>query len=111
MNTFIVMFLAPVSVIDEWMKTPQEERDAQEKKMQADWQAWMATHAGMIKETKAAGKTKRVGADGVVDTRNDLMLYSIVEGESHEVVAAAYVGHPHLAIPQATIEVTAIRPM
>lgn len=109
MNTFLVLFLAPASVIAEWMKTPQAERDAAEKKMRAEWNAWMDAHAGMIKETKAAGKTKRVTTAGVVDSRNDIMLYSVVEAESHEVAAKAFEGHPHLGIPQASIEVMAIR--
>jgi hypothetical protein len=111
MQTFIVLFLAPVAVIEEWMKTPQEEREAGEKKMREEWDAWMALHANMIKETNAGGKTKRVSASGVADAKNDIMLYSIIEAESHEVAANAFVGHPHLTIPQATIEVMAIRTM
>ncbi len=71
----------------------------------------MSEHAGMIKETTAAGKTKRVNKEGTIDSKNDLMLYSIVEAESHEVAAKSFEGHPHLGIPGATIEVLAIRPM
>ena len=111
MNKFLVLFLAPVAVIDEWMKKPAEEREAGEKQMQAEWGAWMAAHAGLVKESNAAGKTKCVSAAGVVDVRNDIMLYSIVEAESHEAAAQAFVGHPHFTIPEATIEVMAIRPM
>ena len=109
MQTFIALFLAPSSVMEEWMKTPQADREAAEKKMREDWDIWMSSHAHMIKETNAGGKTKRVSAEGVVDTRNDVMLYSIVEAESHEVAAQAFVGHPHLSIPEASIEVMAIR--
>ncbi len=111
MNNYLVLFLAPATVMDEWMKTPQAERDAAEKKMRAEWDEWMAAHAGMIKETNAGGKTKRVTSDGVVDARNDIMLYSVIEAQSHEAAAKAYEGHPHLAIPQASIEIMAIRPM
>ncbi len=93
------------------MKTPQADREVQEKQMKADWDAWMAAHASLIKETKAAGKTKRVTSAGVVDARNDIMMYSIVEAESHEAAAEAFVGHPHFTIPEATIEVMAIRSM
>jgi hypothetical protein len=111
MNKFIVLFLAPSAVMAEWMKKPQSERDGEEKKMREEWNEWMKVHAAMIKETNAAGKTKRVSAKGIEDARNDIMLYSIVEGESHEAVARAYEGHPHFGIPEATIEITAIRPM
>ena len=95
----------------EWMKKPEEERKEEETKMKAEWDVWMTAHAGMIKETNAAGKTKKVTGAGVVDHRNDLMLYSIVEAESHEAAAKAYEGHPHFGIPEATIEVMTLRSM
>ena len=111
MQTFLVLFLAPSSVIEEWMKTPQAEREAAEKKMRDEWNIWMSNHASMIKETNAGGKTKRVNTSGVTDTKNDIMLYSVIEAESHDVAAKAFEDHPHLGIPQASIEVMAIRPM
>lgn len=111
MNQFLVQFLAPAKVVDEWMKKPEEDRNVEMKKMKDEWNAWTEAHKDMIKETKAAGKTKRVTKDGVEDARNDLMMYSIVEAESHEVAAKAFEGHPHFGIPEATIEVMAIRPM
>ena len=111
MEKFLVMFLAPASVMAEWMKKPEEERKEAETKMKAEWDEWMKAHEGMIKETKAAGKTKKVTSQGVEDSRNDLMMYCIVEAESHEVAAKAFEGHPHFTIPEATIEVMAIRSM
>jgi hypothetical protein len=111
MNNFLVLFLAPAAVMAEWMKTPAAERDAAEKKMRDEWNEWTAAHAGMIKETNAGGKTKRVTSSGVIDARNDIMLYSVIEAKSHEAAAKAYEGHPHLGIPQASIEVMAIRSM
>ena len=57
------------------------------------------------------GKSKRVTAQGTSDTRNDVMLYGIVEAESHEAAARTFEGHPHLQIPQASIEVMEINPM
>ena len=109
MHTFLVMFLAPTSILDEWMKKPEEERVSGEKKMKDEWDAWMDSHCNLVKETKAVGKTKRVTKSGVGDTRNDIMLYSIVEAESHEDAAKAFEGHPHFGIPDASIEVMAIR--
>lgn len=111
MDKFLVMFIAPVTVMDEWMQKPEEERNAGMKKMKEEWDAWTEAHKDMIKETNGAGKTKRVTGTGVEDTRNDLMMYSIVEAESHEAAAKAYEGHPHFDIPGATIEVMTIRPM
>lgn len=106
-----MMFLAPASVMAEWMKKPEEERKIEEQKMKAEWDAWMVVHSDFVKETNAAGKTKRVTSAGVEDHRNDLMLYAIVEAESHEAAAKAFEGHPHFGIPEASIEVMAIRKM
>ncbi len=111
MNKFLVHFLAPSSVIDEWMKKPEEERKVEEKKMKEEWDVWMAEHTNFVKETNAAGKTKRVTSAGIADSRNDLMLYAIVEAESHEAAANAFLGHPHFAIPGASIDVMTTRSM
>ena len=105
------MFLAPWAGMDEWMKKPEEERNVEMKKMKDEWDAWMSAHTGMIKETKAAGKVKKVTSGGVEDSRNDLMMYCIVEAESHEVAAKAFEGHPHFGIPGASIEVMTVRGM
>jgi hypothetical protein len=40
-----------------------------------------------------------------------MMLYAIVEAESHEAAAKTFEGHPHLQIPQASIEVMEISPL
>jgi hypothetical protein len=55
------------------------------------------------------GKTKRVTA-GHEDARNDIMLYAIVDAESHD-APQSIESHPHLQIPQASIEVMEINPL
>jgi hypothetical protein len=105
MKKFLVLYLAPASIIAEWMKKPEEERKAEEKKMQDEWGVWMSAHATSIKETAGAGKTKRVTKAGIADVKNDIMLYSMVEAESAEAVATMFAGHPHLGIPEASIEI------
>jgi hypothetical protein len=112
MKKFLVMYLAPPSVIDDWKKTEPEKRKEAEAKMQGEWRKWMSDHAGMLADKGAGcGKTKRVTAQGTSDTRNDMMLYAIVEAESHEAAARAFEGHPHLQIPQSSIEVMEINPL
>jgi hypothetical protein len=111
MTQFIALFLAPVSVIEAWHKTDPETRKPAEEKMRAEWGAWMGAHAAMIKDTAGAGKTKRIATDGISDVKNDIMLYSFVEAESHDAAAKAFANHPHLTIPQATIEVMEVRAM
>jgi len=108
---FIALYLVPASVIAEWAKTDPETKKAEEQKMQAAWGKWMGDHANMITLTEVGGKTKRVTASGVSDTRNDIILCSFVEAESHDAAARAFENHPHLQIPQSSIEVMYVRPM
>jgi len=112
MSRFLVLYTAPAAVIDEWMKTPADQRKAAEEKMMQDWKNWMAGHAKIFADKGAGvGKPKRVTAQGVADTRNDIMLYAIVEAESHDAAAKAFEGHPHFGIPQATIDVMPLSPL
>jgi hypothetical protein len=39
------------------------------------------------------------------------MLYSIVEAATHESAAKAFATHPHLTIPQSSIQVMEVRAM
>ena len=72
----------------------------------------MGDHAKMLVDKGAGvGKTKRVTAQGTSDTRNDIMLYAVVEAESHEAAAKTFKDHPHLQIPQSSIEVMEISPL
>lgn len=71
----------------------------------------MSAHSEMIADTESGGKTKRVTSDGISDTKNDIMLYSVVEAEMHDAAAKAFANHPHLQIPQSSIEIMEIKPM
>ncbi|MGH8799411.1 MAG: hypothetical protein ACREX7_04140 [Casimicrobiaceae bacterium] len=85
MKKFLVLYLAPVSVIDEWKKTDAATRKPAEEKMQREWKRWVGDHGKMFADMGAGvGKTKRVAAQGTSDTKNDVMLYAIVEAESHD---------------------------
>jgi len=109
MKKFLVTYLAPASVIDDWKKTEPKKRKEAEAKMQGEWKKWMSDHASMLVDKGAGvGKTKRVTAQGTSDTKNDIMLYALVEAESHETAAKTFEGHPHLQIPQSSIEVMEI---
>ena len=108
---FLVLYLIPSKVMAEWAATDPEVRKSAELEMRNDWQRWMGDHANMISITEAAGKTKEVTAAGIGDTRNDIILYSIVEAQSHEAAADAFAHHPHLRIPQSSIQVMEVRSM
>jgi hypothetical protein len=108
---FLVLYLIPSSVMADWAKTDPTIRQAEEQKLQVAWGKWMGEHAKMIISTEAGGKTKRVTESGVSDIKNDIILCSFVEAESHEAAAKAFENHPHLQIPQSSIEVMSVRPM
>ena len=111
MKKFLVTYLAPASVIDDWKKTEPKKRKESEEKMMADWKKWMSDHSKIFADKGAGvGKTKRVTSQGTKDARNDIMLYAIVDAESHDAAAKTFEGHPHLQIPQASIEVMEINP-
>jgi hypothetical protein len=112
MKKFLVLYLGPASVLDDWRKTPPEQRKAAEEKMQAEWKKWMSDHAKIFADAGAGvGKTKRVTQQGASDARNDIMLYAIVQAESHEDAAKTFERHPHLQIPQSSVEVMEIHPL
>ena len=108
---FLVLYLVPAQVLADWAKTDPATRKAAEEKMRAEWDHWMHEHVQMIRLTEAAGKTKDVTSSCIADTKNDIILCSFVEAESHEMAAKAFENHPHLQIPQSSIEVMYVRPM
>ena len=111
MKNFTVIYMAPASVIEEWMKKPEAERKEAEGKMKTEWDAWMLAHKDSIRNTIGLGKTKRVSVTGIEDVKNDMMMSSYVQGESTEAIAELFKNHPHFTIPGATIEIMEARSM
>ena len=48
-------------------------------------------------------------ANGTSDARNDIMLYAIVNADSLDAAARTFGNHPHLGIPQSSIEVMELK--
>jgi len=90
MKNVLVTYLAPASVVGDWKKSEPERRKAAKEKMQGEWGKWMSDHTKMFVDKGAGvGKTKCVTAQGMSDTKNDIILYAIVEAESHEAASRA----------------------
>lgn len=102
---FLVTYQMPHTGLDEWMKLPEDLRKAQEIEMQSAWNAWMAGHTSVVTETSGVGKPKRITAEGIEDSRNDIMMFAFVEADSLESAAEIFKEHPHFGIPGAWIEV------
>ena len=109
MSKFFVLYRAPVSAIEQMMAASTAE---QMKAGMDAWMTWMKSHTKAFIDMGAPlGKTKRITAAGVSGTKNEVTGYSIVEAESHEAAAAMFVGHPHLHMPGAYIDVVAVMPV
>jgi hypothetical protein len=107
MQKFIAIYRVPSASMEEWMKLPEEVRKADQDKMMADWGVWMNTHKDKLSggTTAALGKTKHVEKSGVADAHNDLMLYTMIEADSHEAATEIFKDSPHLDMPGASIDV------
>lgn len=102
---FLVTYQTDHERFDAWLKRTEEERKAEEPPLQAAWNAWLEKHSSSLLETAGVGRPRRISASGIEDTRNDLMLYSLVEAESLEAAADLFKDHPHLGILDGWIEV------
>jgi hypothetical protein len=72
----------------------------------------MSGHAKVFADKGAGvGRTKRVSSQGSTDIKNDIMLYAIIQAESHQAAAKLFEDHPHLQIPQSSIEIMEIHPL
>jgi len=108
MKKFFVLFCIPAQAIQDWMTNVDEAtRKEQTDKMMSEWQAWLTAHQDIVIDRGLPlGKTKRVDAGGVTDTKNDLNYYIVVNAESHEAAADLFKDHPHVvSIPSAYVEV------
>lgn len=105
MKKFLILYCMPIVGLEGWMKTDEATRKVAEDKMKADWDVWMKAHGSNILETAGTGKNARVTKAGVSEVKNEIMLYSIVQAESPELVSQMFVNHPHLDIPEAWIEI------
>lgn len=109
MKYFMAIYMMPVAGLDGWMAKPESERKEAEEKMRSEWDAWTEKYKANIKNSIALGKTKRVDAKGASDARNGFMISTYVEAESLDAAAEIFKDHPHLSIPEATIEIMETR--
>lgn len=94
----------------EWQTgTPSEEMIAQGKKMEADMNAWFATHgSSIVDQGLPLGKNTRMTKEGAKQESNDLMMYHVVEAETVEDVVEMFKDNPHFTIPTAFLDIMAV---
>ena len=93
--------------MDAWRALPEGERKEKEQAGMAAWTKWAADNKdSVVEQGSPLGKTKRIDASGVTDTRNELGAWAVVQAESQEDAAKLFVGHPHFTMfPGESIEV------
>ena len=111
LKKFLVFYLIPQQTMADWKNVDAQHREASEKKMMDEWAKWCADRAEMILSTEVGGQTQRATAGSVVNMKNDIVVFSFVQGASHEAVMQEFLTHPHLQIPNASIEVMEVKPM
>ncbi len=113
MKKFLAIFLGTASGMERWKALDEAKRKEAEKTGIEAWSRWATDNAKSIVDNGSPlGKTKRISAKGVADTRNEMAVYTVVEAESHEAAARMFENHPHFTIfPGEAIEVMECLPM
>jgi hypothetical protein len=96
MKKYMAVFLGSKEAMEAWMAMP--DRKEKEREGMMAWGKWMEDHKASVVEGAPLGKTKRVGKNGIVDVRNDMGAYTVVQAESQEEAAKMFLNHPHFMI-------------
>ena len=108
MKKFMAVYLGSAEKMQGWK--PDE---AEMKKGMEAWSKWARDNASVIVDQGSPlGKTKRVDANGVSDTKNEMGAWTIVQAESADEAAKLFLNHPHFTIfPGERVEIMECLPM
>lgn len=112
MKRFVATYLGSVTALAQWKATDDQKRKEHEK-AGIDALKWVKENeASIVDLGSPLGKTKRINADGISDTKNQITGYTIVQAESREAAAELFANHPHFMIfPGDSVEVMECLPM
>ncbi len=107
MKNFLAVYLGSAAGMDAWKKMDDDQRKPKEASGMQAWQAWaQANSTAIVDMGGPLGKTKRISKQGIVEVRNEMGAYTVVQAESHEAAAKLFENHPHFMIfPGDAIEV------
>jgi hypothetical protein len=115
MKNFLAVFTGTASSPKraEWDAMDAAKRKTLEASGMKAWHDWMTTKGPVIVQTGGPlGKTKRVSATGISDTKNNMAGYVVVKAESQEAAAKMFEKHPSFAIfPGDGVEIMEILPI
>lgn len=113
MKRFLAVFTGTPDKFSQWMALPEAERQRREVAGIAAWKKWAEDHADVIEDMGGPlSRTKRIAADGITDTRNNLGGYTVLRAESQEAAAQLFINHPHFTLfPGEAVEVMEVMPV
>ena len=113
MKKFLALYLGSENGRSAWEKLNEGERKQREAAGMQAWGNWMATHQKSLVDTGGPlGKTRRISAQGIADTKNAVAGYIVVQAESHDDAAKLFLNHPHFAIfPGDAVEIMEVLPI
>ena len=113
MKKFLAVFLGTAASFEKWKTLDEAKRKKAEASGMQAWGEWMQVHkSAVVDQGGPLGKTKRVGPQGVSDTKNNITGYLTINAESHEAAAKLFLNHPHFTIfPGDAVEVMECLPI
>lgn len=113
MKKFMAIYLGSASAMARWQDTDEHERKEREKAGMSGWMKWMKENEKVLVDGGSPlGKTKRINAKGIADTKNEIAAYTIVTAESHEAAARLFLDHPHFMVfPGDSVEIMECLPI
>ena len=114
MKKFVAIYLGSAERFAEWKATDEGKRKGREKAGMEGWMKWAKDNEASILDLGSPlGKTKRIDAKGISDTKNEITAYTIVQAElQHEAAAELFANHPHFMIfPGQSVEIMECLPL
>ncbi|HMJ10552.1 MAG TPA: hypothetical protein VK524_04050 [Polyangiaceae bacterium] len=115
MKKFVAIYIGTESALakSQWNELDEKKRKEREASGMQAWMDWgTANSAAIVDRGNPLGKTKRASAEGIMDTKNSVAAYVIVQAESHEAAAKLFENHPHFTIfPGDSVEIMECLPL
>lgn len=115
MKTFLAVYIGTATAREksQWDAMPEAERKLREQRGIQAWGDWMKQHqTAVVVQGAPLGKTKRVDASGISDTKNNLVGYVVIQAESYDAAARMFEKHPHFTLfPGESVEIMECLPL
>lgn len=99
MPRFVAVYTMTPEDVATFRALPKSEQEAIDTAGLQAWEAWRNKHAVAIVGTDVmVGKTKRVSKTGIVDARNQIAGFVIVEAADIAAAAGLFQNHPHITV-------------